>query len=442
MQMAIKRNRNGAVLVPQGESRGVGLPAGYACVRSLGKRGIPTIVSSKKGGVPEGVSRYCDETVTVPAPQEDLLAYKDALLGIATRPDVGTIVPILEEDIYILSKYWDEFEHYVSLVTPSLDTLRSVHDRLRLTRIATKAGVPAPETWLLDNVPDWDRDLLIKSRYNILTDGYVESFSPSESDTVKTQTHLQSGERPDFDDVREEMNHTPIVQEFVPRAKEYMFTALYDHGEPLATFQHQQIRGNSYVGAGGVYRESVYLPELEGVARRLLDQLDWHGLACIEYMEDATTGEFKVAEINPRMWQSSLATARMGADFPYWYWLQARGRKERIEPGYDLGVGCHYLKGELSYLVSLFRDESSLVERPKLPRTLWDMFSSFCRHPRCDYLRFDDPMPFLYDVVRNVRGQRASPSDRIESDEKTVLDEPDPLVNTATDGGADIEDEV
>lgn len=437
--MVSEHNNRTALLIPQGESRGVGLPAGYACVRSLGTHGVRTIIAAPAGGVPESASRYCSETVTVPPPQDDLLAYKDALVALATRPDISTIIPILEEDIHILSKYREEFEQHVSLVVPSLDTLSRACDRLQLTEAAAAAGVPAPEAWSLDAVPDWDRDLLIKSRYNLLTSEDVESLSPGESDIVKAQTHLQSGEQPDFETIREEMGHTPIVQEFVPRAKEYMFTALYDHGEPVATFQHEQIRGNSYTGAGGVYRESVYLPELETVARELLDELNWHGLACIEYMKDARTGDLNVAEINPRMWQSSLATARMGAEFPYWYWLQATGQKEHIESGYDVGVGCHYLKGELSYLVSLFRDESALVERPTLRTALWEMVTSSYRHPRCDYLRLDDPLPFLHDIVRNVHSQRASASDQTETDDRTVPGESDRPALTATDGGIDAE---
>jgi predicted ATP-grasp superfamily ATP-dependent carboligase len=407
--MPYGNRRKEAVLVPQAEARGGALPACYSCVRSLGKHGIHTIVSSGDGGVPEGLSRYCGETVTVPRPQEDLVAYKDALLGIAARPDVRTVVPVLEEDVYVLSKHREQFEQYVSLVVPSFETLRRVHDRVRLVEAAAEAGVPAPETWLLDEVPNWDRELLIKSRYNLLTSEYVGSFSPREAHTAKTVTHLRSGEEPDVEAIREEMRHTPIVQEFVPIEAEYMFTALYDHGEPLGTFQHRQIRGTSYVGGGGVYRESSDVAELEEVARELLDELEWHGLACIEYIEDARTGEFKPLEINPRMWQSSLATARMGADFPLYYWLQATGREERIEPGYDVGIGCHYLKGELSYLVSLLRDESSVVERPSLYPTLKEILVSFHEHPRTDYLRLDDPLPFCYDVLRTVRGRPVYP---------------------------------
>lgn len=109
----------------------------------------------------------------------------------------------------------------------------------------------------------------------------------------------------------------------------------------------------------------------------------------------------------------------MGADFPLYYWLRATGREERIEPGYDDGIGCHYLKGELSYLVSLFRDELSLVERPSIYPTLKDVLVSFYEHPRTDYFRLDDPLPFCYDVLRTVRGRQVyGPPDSVGRSEK------------------------
>jgi predicted ATP-grasp superfamily ATP-dependent carboligase len=356
--------------------------------------------------VPESTSRYCDETVVIPSPQDDLLAYKDALVGIAARPNVRTIVPVGEEDIYVLSKYQSEFERYVNLVVPPLDTLRNAHDRMALVKAAKEARVPAPETRLLDDVQNWTRNSIIKSRYNILTDEYIDSFSANNMYVVRNTEHLQSGEEPDVGKICNEMKHIPIIQEFVPIANRYMFASLYDHGEPLATFQHRQIRGNSYTGGGGVYRKSVYVPELEKVAQKLLNHIDWHGLACVEYIEDANTGEFKPIEINPRMWQSSLATAHMGADFPHYYWLQTMERQEQIQPRYELGIGSHYLRGEIGYLMSVLRDDSPLVERPKIYTALWELLSSYYEQPYFDELYFDDPMPFVHNFLRHIRAVR------------------------------------
>lgn len=77
----------------------------YATTRSLGEKGIYTIIASEHDHTPVDSSRYCNEVVRVPAPRDDLVAYKDALVGIAARPDVKTVVPALVEDGYVLSKY-------------------------------------------------------------------------------------------------------------------------------------------------------------------------------------------------------------------------------------------------------------------------------------------------------------------------------------------------
>lgn len=389
-----------AVVVPASE-----YPHGYASVRSLARAGVHTVVAVAVADedLPVTASRFCDEAVLVP-PSHDILAYRDALLGLAARPDVRTIVPHRPQGPYVLSKYHDDFDRHVDLVVPPLDVLKDVHDRKRLMDVAEAAGVPVPETRLLDEVDEWDADCVVKARYNLLVDEYVDSFDAGDSTLAKTVTPVPAGDTPDVAALREEMQHVPIVQEYVDGAGEYVFGALYDHGEPLATFQHRQIRGDSYVGGGGVYRETVDIPELEAAGRTILDELDWHGLACIEYVEDRETGEFKLVEINPRMWQSLACATRAGADFPYWYWLQATGRPEQIDPGYETGVGTHYLHGELAHLVSIVREESPFVARPSLPARAWEIARSYYERPDSDFLHLDDPRTGLREVGSELAG--------------------------------------
>jgi predicted ATP-grasp superfamily ATP-dependent carboligase len=379
-----------AVLVPTGYD-----PASYVTVRSLGGLGVHPIVASQYDDVPAMSSRFCGETARIPAPEDDLVAYKDALVELAARPDVRTVVAIRPYDPYVFAKYREEFEEHVTLVTPSLPSVRTVFDRMRLAEAAESAGVPVPETRLLGDVDGWDGEFIVKSRYNLLADEFVDSHSPAESTVVKTIEHVRTGDRPDAGALREEMGHEPIVQEYVRSSDEYLFGALYDQGEAVSTFQHRQVRGNSYTGGGGVYRESVDIPALDDAGRTLLDSLDWHGPACIEYMRDAETGEFVLAEINPRLWQSLPVAVRSGADFPAHQWHLATDRRDRIEPGYDVGVGSHLLYGELGYLLSILNDESALVERPSLARSTAEILRSCVEMPYFDILHLDDPGPFL-----------------------------------------------
>jgi len=388
-----------AVVVPTGHGA-----YSCACVRSLGRRGIDVVVASEEEGVPAAASRYCRESVRVSDPETDLLAYRDDLLALAERPSVETVIPVRPADAYVLSRYREAFQAVTSVYVPSIEQIDAVFDRVQLFEAALAAGVPAPHTECLDAVTDWSSRQVVKSRYNLLTSRYLADLDDTDGDLVKSVEHLAAGERPD-DSLRERFHHTPIVQEYVPSSDEYMVAALYDHGEPLATFQHRQVRGNSYTGGGGVYRRSVAIPELGAVARDLLGELEWHGLACIEYMRHAETGEFVLTEINPRMWQSLPSTVRAGADFPYYYWLAATGQPEAIDADYELGVGSHLLNGELGYLTSVVRDESPLVPTPSLPGTAVTILASCLREPHFDYLSLDDPGPFLRGIANKLLGK-------------------------------------
>ncbi|WP_323172009.1 carboxylate--amine ligase [Natrialba sp. PRR66] len=496
-----------SVVVP-----GITAPSSVACVRSLARRGIRTIVVSSDERTPAAKSRYCDEAVVVPSPYEDLLAYRDALQALAMRPDVRTIIPVREPDVYVLSKYRDEFSEHIGTPWPEMDTLARAQDRVELFEAAANAGVGAPETVLCTELPE-SGEWIVKPRYSVLGDEYLDRYGPetciappstryleTESDgtapgtvaaaaatagatattsttgttrtaidvnesvedgssnadaavdstgervsttsstvtasstatestassssststtetsasattntnagtstntNTNTNTNANSGtaDAPSLETLRTEMGHTPIRQEYVPTTDEYGFFALYDRGEPVATFQHRQRRGYSYAGGPSSYRESVWIPELERAGRALLDHLEWHGLAMVEFLRDEETGEFKLMEVNPRFWSSLPFSVQTGADFPYYYWLLAGDERERIDHDYEVGIGGHLVRGELLHLYSILTADVPLVEKPPFRTALWDICRSMATERRCDYLSRDDPRPFVRDLA-------------------------------------------
>jgi len=398
--------RHEAVLVPTSDS-----PVAIICARSLGAHGLHTIVASEHERTPAFASRYCDEGIEVPSPHEDLVAYKDALLSIAARPDVRTVIPGREEDAYVLSKYRAEFEEHVHPLWPSLEGLTNAQDRMQLVTAAREAGVSVPETWLLDDVPDWDRELIVKPRYSILTDEHVEELSPTQCEGKLDPIRLSSSTEPDRNEVRARMHegcrygadHTPIVQELVggkgAKPEEYSFTALYEHGEAVVTFQHYQVRAKSYAGGASACRESIQDPQLEDVGRGLLDALKWHGLVEIEFLKNGITGEYELMEVNPRLWSSLGCGVGAGIDFPSHYYFTTTGTPIRDVPDYEVGFVSHSLLGELQYLVSALYEEHPNVERPAFRSALWAVASSCYAQPHFDYLSLDDPGPFVRGVL-------------------------------------------
>lgn len=290
-------------------------PGCVAGVRSLGRRGIHTTVASEDLADPAHASRYIDETVVVADPFVDVEEYKSDLLSLANRPGVRAIVPFREVDVYALSRYRAEFDDHVATLWPAFDTLRRVHDRMRLVEAGAEAGVPVPRTKLLGEVDDWDRELIVKARYALLAGEYADELPSDTIREVGRTRYLEPGREPDRAAIREAMGHTPIVQEYVP-GPEYSFRALYDHGDPVVTSQIRQLRAFKYAGGASVCRSSVHVPELEEAGTALLDRLDWHGLAEVEFIEDARTGEFTLMEVNPRIWASISCDVAAGVDFP------------------------------------------------------------------------------------------------------------------------------
>ena len=388
--MASRSGSGESALIPTGPEL-----KSYGIMRSLHRRGIDTVVASPQTRLPHFASRYCSEQVHLPSPPRDIVGYKDALLEVARRPDVHTAYPVRECDAYVFARFREEFTEHLSLVTPTLPTLERAHDRLQLAAQAAAADVPYAETRLLSEVTDWDERVVVKSRYNLLTGSYVHDYPDDTVEEVKRVTTLAPGDQPDAAELRTAMKHEPIVQSFVPQEKKHLYCALWDHGEPIGTYQHRQIRQNSWVGGGGVYRKSAYSQAVEDNAYDLLSHLNWHGYACIEYVKDAETGEWKFLEINPRVWQSMPEAVRAGADFPYYYWLRTIGEQDRIDDSYETGIPCHIAYGELSHLLSVRRDDSPFVERPSFARTAAQIAASCVRHPRFDYLRLDDPKLWL-----------------------------------------------
>lgn len=393
-----------------------------AAIRSLGKAGLRTVVISEHRNPPGFRSKYCDERIRVPSPNTDLSGYEQALLTLARREDVQTILPFREADIYILSRNREYFESHLGTPWPRLEILRQVQDRIKLRDIAATAGVAQPHTKTLENWTDWNRPCIVKPRYTMHAPEYEAEFTTPMVEMGSTR-YLQPGEKPDSDEIQREMGHTPLVQEFVPTTDEYGFFALYDSGKPVATFQHRQRRGWKYAGGPSAYRESVSIPALENAGRALLNELDWHGVAMVEFLRDPESDQFKLMEINPRFWSSLPFTIQAGVDFPSLYWRQATG-KSVDQPRYTIGIGGHLIRGELLHLHSILAEEYPLVPKPSLSRTTLDVFFSLLREPRFDYLSRDDPGPMRAEIVNMIRGGiefvDSKPAQRVAQTVKTL----------------------
>lgn len=390
------QRRSTSVVVPA-----VGTAGSLHVVRSLGRSGINTIAVSEQERPPSFSSRYCGEQLAVPDPSYDLRGYRNALLDLARRQDVGTIVPVREPDIHVLSKHRSAFDDHIETLWPTFEQLRAVHDRRRLFGCADRAGVSVPDTTLLDEVDDWARERIVKGRYALLTADYVDWLSEGRCESPPKTVFLEPGVEPAIDDIVEAMGHVPVAQEYVA-GDEFCLRALYRDGEVVATSQKRLIRGYKYARGPSIFHEAVDIPALEAAGLALLDELDWHGLASVGFIRD-DSGAFRLLEVNPRIPSSIPVDIHASVDYPRYYWqLATRGSVEDV-PEYRSGTSSHLLRGELVHLHSVLFEDYALAGRPSPVSTVRDIATSLVENPNFDYLCLDDPAPFVRDALNAGR---------------------------------------
>lgn len=380
----------------------IGTPGSLSVVRSLGRHGVRPICVSEKRAPPSFSSRYCEETQPVHSPKADLDGYREALLALAERDDVGTIVPVRELDVYVLSKHRPAFAEHVGTPWPTFDKLNAVHDRNRLFAAAERAGVSIPETTLLTDVTDWDHERIVKGRFAILTADHVDTVAEGRCADPPKTIFLEPGVEPDVDSIISKMGHDPIAQEFVA-GTEFCLRALYHDGEPVATSQKKLIRGYKYFRGPSVYHEAVDVPELEAAGLALLDELDWHGFANVGFIRDHS-GDFKLLEVNPRFGSANPVDIFAGIDYPYYYWQLSQGQDVDEGGEYRSGIASHLIRGEVAHLHNVITGENPVVERPSIPGTVWNIATSLLEQPNFDYFSLDDPGPFVRDVINVTSG--------------------------------------
>ena len=119
-----------------------------------------------------------------------------------------------------------------------------------------------------------------------------------------------------------------IVQEVVPGWGEAQFSyaALFKNGRPAASVVARRVRQFPMdYGRFSTYVETVDEPQVAESAARLLAQIDFTGIAEVEFKRDIRDGQYKLLDVNPRVWGWHTLCQRAGVDFPHLLWLLVKG---------------------------------------------------------------------------------------------------------------------
>lgn len=181
------------------------------------------------------------------------------------------------------------------------------------------------------------------------------------------------------------------------------------NGETIANFAHRRIREKPPSGGVSVLCEGIEPPAdaLKG-AEKILEKLNWTGVAMVEFKGDRRDNRLKLMEINARFWGSLQLAISSGVDFPYLLYKMATGVKIETQRGYKVGLRMRWELGDLDHLLlRLTKSRSELSLPPGTPpmgKLLRDFVMDFV-YPSTHHevFRWRDSGPLLFELRQYVR---------------------------------------
>jgi len=231
------------------------------------------------------------------------------VLEIVERHNVDVIIPSNEKSVELLSFNRERFD--IPLITPSIESYLICRDKLKTVQFAEELGVRVPKTFTFKDYKDFIEHfeqidvspLVIKPKSSAGSRGLVYINNRDELLGTLTKEYI-------------EKYGFPLIQERIPSGGRPVGSSfLYYNGEEVLGFCHQRIREYPPSGGPSTLAVSIYDEEALNIGKRLLDSLNWNGLAMVEFKEDPRTSELVLMEINPRMWGTIGLAIFSGADF-------------------------------------------------------------------------------------------------------------------------------
>lgn len=309
------------VLVLDGHSR-----AAVESVQALGRLGLEVHVASAEPDCLAFISRFARVRLSQPNGDSDLGVW---LKDLHKTVGYELILPCTELSLSALRTLPENAEVRRKCVLPSDRALDIAIDKQSTWDLASQLGIRVPASELITSLdsalPAASFPLVLKPvrskiRIEEQVTTVIAGIIRNESDRVRW--------------LKEWLPFTPIQQQEYISGQGVGVELLYRNGVKLWHFAHQRVHELPLTGGASSYRHSIPIDRapLES-AVRLLDALNWHGVAMVEFKVTAS-GEFFLMEINPRLWGSLAVSTDAGVNFPRGLLQLARDEDPGPQPRY------------------------------------------------------------------------------------------------------------
>ena len=375
-----------------------------AATRSLGKVGYKVIVGEECFPNLSGVSKYCSDYFVYPSPYKNEQKYFKKIVNVIEEESIDLVIPTTDISSAILTQNKNKMPVSVKIAVPDQETFWAASDKNTLHHLAEGINIPTPTLYYIEDRKNLD-EIQDKIEFPCI-------LKPSRSSVYINQKWLKSSvimvrDRTEFRDVvrNNEVYKKPFMIQKVVKGEGFGVFALCDKGSIKAMFAHRRIREKPPWGGVSVLRESVPVnPQIRKYATELLSTLNWHGIAMVEFKQDAVCNKYYLMEINARLWGSLQLAIDAGVDFPVLLTKLYSGEEVPSNQEYRYGIRSRWLLGDIDHLLArLFKPLKTNGSVEPLWRFLLDFIKIRQKGMFYEIESLDDPRPSIYEIKMYIQ---------------------------------------
>ena len=364
---------------------------GLAVARSLGRRGVPVIGLDRDEAGYGLQSRYTTVAGRCPYPLDDERGFIDLLLQIgASLKRKAVLFPCLDEWVFAVARHASELADYYILPFSDIETVERILDKDLLYRKCEERGIPIPRTFYVgERSPEQIAGEI--SYPCIVKPALQRAFTNEFGEKV-----LRAESRREFLALCERAAHHPLLAQEIVGAGVDSFYSLCSYigrdGEAKGVFVGRKLEQYPPDFGTACLVDSRYVGEIVERGVDILKQFGYQGISEVEFIYDEPSRDFKLLDINTRVWKWIGLPIRAGIDLPWLAYADAVNGDSKPAPKQHDGLRWVYLKD----YIALHRERAG-SEETTLTRQDWlDLMTSRPDSEIVDaVLSQDDPEPFV-----------------------------------------------
>lgn len=338
---------------------------GLAVARSLGRRGVPIVGLDREENGYGLHSRYTTVAGRCPYPLDDERGFIDLLLEIgAALKQKAVLFPCLDEWVFAVARNASELSEYFILPFSDIETVERILDKNLLYRKCEERGIPIPRTFYVGEQSP-ERIASEISFPCIVKPALQREFTNEFGEKV-----LRAEAREDFLALCERAGHHALLAQEIVGAGIDSFYSLCSYigrdGEAKGVFVGRKLEQYPPDFGTACLVDSRYVEEIVERGVDILKQFGYHGISEVEFIYDEKSRDFKLLDINTRVWKWIGLPIQAGIDLPWLAYADAvLGNIEAAGRQRD-GLRWVYLKDYIA-----LRRARAGVEETTLTRKDW-----------------------------------------------------------------------